>query len=235
MKMALKTICLTSGGLWLALVLPASAATQTIFDNSVNDYHVRFNPGTNMVGDQIILGGSPSFRNLSMFSFEYWGTNTANPTTFAGDVKAEVRFFLNDGPLGPSGYNTPGTMFYDSGLFSIVATNRSTLVFSGTGDFGGGYLVLPAEEFTWTVQFSGMDLTDSVGLDIYSAPVVGQDYPDYWEYQGGSWMLLTNDLAIPMNFAARMDAVPEPSTAVLSIIGGLGLLAAAGKLRRTAS
>jgi hypothetical protein len=234
MKKAFKSIYLITGGLWLALVIPASAATQTIFNNSVNDLLYRFNPGTNQVGDQIVVGGSPAFRNLTMFSFEYWGTNTANPLVFSGNVKARVRFYENDGPQF-NGYDTPGTKFYDSDWFSIVPTNRSTLVFSGGSDFGGGVLPLPADEFTWTVQFSGMDLTDSVGLDIYSPPTVGQDYPDYWAYTGGNWLLLTNNDGIPMNFAAKMDAVPEPSAAVLSLMGGLGLLLAAGKLRRAAA
>jgi hypothetical protein len=84
---------------------------------------------------------------------------------------------------------------------------------------------------TWSVQFQGMGATDTVGVDIYSAPVVGQDYPDYWQNNGG-WTLLTNTVR-PMDFAARMEAtVPEPSTLTLSILGGLSLLVLTRRLRR---
>ena len=73
--------------LWLGLAVPLSA--ETIFDNSAldSDLHLRFNPGTLQVGDEIILAGTE--RNLMYFSFEYRGTATA--TTFAGDVQARVR------------------------------------------------------------------------------------------------------------------------------------------------
>ena len=234
MNMALKrSICSAVGGLWVALIATAGAQpAQVIFNNSTNDLGVRFNPGTAEVGDQIKLGGDPAFRNLTLFTFEYWGTNTANPSALSGDVKAQVRFYLNDG-VDFNTYASPGTKFWDSGLFDINPTERSQLVFTGGTDFGGGALVLPAEEFTWTVQFFGMDLTDSVGLDLYSPPTVGQDYPDYWSYNGSSWLLLTNQIG-PMSFGATMSAVPEPSSMMLSLMGGTGLLLAAGRLRKRA-
>jgi hypothetical protein len=85
---------------------------------------------------------------------------------------------------------------------------------------------------TWSVQFQGMTLADSVGVDIYSPPTAGGDYPDYWQNNGG-WTLLTN--VVPMDFAARFEAnatVPEPATLTLSILGGLGILTLARRLRR---
>ena len=85
---------------------------------------------------------------------------------------------------------------------------------------------------TWTVQFRGMGAGDAVGVELYSPPVVGQDYPDYWQNDGsGDWELMTN--SVPMDFAALMQAtVPEPSMLVLSIFGGLGLLIAVRGFRR---
>jgi hypothetical protein len=232
MKKAFKSfIYLIGGGLWLGLVIPASGAT-TIFNNSTNDLVKRFDPGTTQVGDQIVLAGVD--RMLTMFSFEYWGTNTASPSAFTGPVKAEVRFYKNDGAEF-NGYKSPGTKFYDSGLFNINPTERSTLVFLAGIDFPSGGLFIPTDNMTWSVEFTGMNLSDSVGLDLYSPPTVGQDYPDFWAYDGANWLLMTNNNNIPINFGAMMNAVPEPSYAVLSLLGGLGLLLAVGKLRRVSA
>jgi hypothetical protein len=76
--------------------------------------------------------------------------------------------------------------------------------------------------FTWSVQFTSLGLNDMVGVDLYSPPVVGQDYADYWENTVMGWTLKTNSVA--MDFAARLDAVPEPSAVLLAALGGLGLL-----------
>jgi hypothetical protein len=218
----------------LAITLLAAATQQTfaastIFANTNGDLNIRFNPGTYEVGDQITnLAGSD--RLITGFSFEFWGTNTANPSVFSSTVYAEVRFYLNDGtPF--NGYSSPGSMFYDSGLVAITPTSRSTLVFDAS-DFGGGVL-LTAESFTWTVQFSGMGATDSVGVDLYNPPNIGSDYPDYWENQGSGWALRTNSLSSTMNFAAAVYAtVPEPSTAALCLLGGFGFFFVFGRLRR---
>jgi hypothetical protein len=86
---------------------------------------------------------------------------------------------------------------------------------------------------TWSVQFSGMSGADSVGIDIYSPPTVGAevgDFGDYWDFSGPT--LLTN--TVPMDFAAKFEAVPEPSTMILSLCGGLGILTLACRLRRKA-
>jgi hypothetical protein len=218
--------------LWLGSTLPLCATT--IFNNSSNDLHVSFNPGTYEVGDQIILASTE--RYLIHFDFEFWGTNTLSPgnVTFAGAVEARVRFYENNGTLF-NGYASPGTNFYDSGWFSgFSPTSRNTLQFSaGVGlDFPSGGLFIPVDEMTWSVQFRGMGATDSVGVDIYSPPVVGADYPDYWQNNGVTgWTLQTNTVA--MNFAATMDAIPEPSVLALLLAGGLGILTLVRRQRRT--
>ena len=77
-----------------------------------------------------------------------------------------------------------------------------------------------------------MGAGDSVGVDLYSPPVVGSevgDFGDYWQYNGG-WTLLTNSIG-PMDFGAVMQT-PEPSSLTLSILGGLGILIAARRFRR---
>jgi len=205
----------------------AALNADTIYNNSTNDLMTRFDPGTKEVGDEIILAGSARF--LTNFSFEFWGTNTANPSAFSSTVTATVRFYLNDGPLF-NGYATPGTLVYSSGPFAITPTVRSTLIYKAGSDFPLGGLFLGSgpggtllTNLTWSVQFAGMGATDSAGVDIYSPPVVGGEHTDYWEYNGVAWSLKTN--SVPMDFAAVMQAsAPEPSPVVLSILGGFAML-----------
>lgn len=205
----------------------AASNADIIYNNSTNDLLTRFDPGTKEVGDELILAGSARF--LTNFSFEFWGTNTGNPSAFSGTVTATVRFYLNDGPLF-NGYATPGTPVYSSGPFAITPTARSTLIFTAGSDFPSGGLFLGSgpggsllTNMTWSVQFAGMGATDSAGVDIYSPPVVGGEHTDYWEYNGVAWSLKTN--SVPMDFAAVMAAsAPEPSPVVLAILGSLSLL-----------
>ena len=214
----------------VGMLLAGSLQAAVIYANSTNDLVTRFNPGTTEVGDQIMLAGTE--RMLTSFSFEFWGTNTANPTSFAGTIQARVRFYENNGdPF--NGYLAPGTNFFDSGWFSVLSpTERSTFIFTAGSDFPSWGLFIPADEMTWSVEFSGMGGTDSVGVDLYSPPTVGQNYDDYWSYSGSSWTLQTNSVAT-MSFGAYMEAVvPEPSTVTLSIMGGLGMLLLTRRLRR---
>ena len=218
-------------GVGVCTSLPAA----TIFNNSLNDLATRFNPGTLQVGDEIKLAGTD--RYLTTFSFEYFAINTAHPASFDGTtITAEVRFYQNTGPLF-HGYPTPNpASFWDSGPFTLTdTTDRKTLVYDiATSDFPVGGLFLPASDMTWSVQFSGMSGADVVGVDLYTPPTVGTevgDFGDYWQNNGG-WTLMTN--TVPMDFAAKFDAVPEPSSMVLALCGGLGLLTLAGRLRRKA-
>ena len=233
MKNALRIrVCLALSVLCFGLTLPLTAAT--IYNNSTNDLAIRFNPGTSEIGNEIILAGTD--RYLTDFSFEYWGLSS-NPNSFAGAIQARVEFYMNNGVLF-NGYATPGTSFYDSGWFSVPApTPRSTFVFSVQGgDFNRVPLLLPASDMTWTVQFQGMGLGDSVGVDLYGPPTVGQTFGDFWQRIGTSWTLMNNSQTPPYaSFAADMMAVavvPEPSTLALSVLGGLGLLVVARRLGR---
>src|SRR5258708_26498770 len=106
MKLRQKSnLWLVFGTMLVTCTLPVTA--DTIYDNSVNDLSTHFDPGTNQVGDEILLAGT--FRSLTNFSFEYWRTNTAGGPLVAGSVTAVARCFNNDGtPF--NGFSTPGTM-----------------------------------------------------------------------------------------------------------------------------
>jgi hypothetical protein len=238
-KLTRVSLLLIIVALWAGSAMPLSAQT-VIFNNTANDLLTRFNPGPTEVGNEIRLAPSPSTPwYLTTFSFEFWGTNTASPgnVSFAGPVTAEVRFYQNNGsPV--NGYASPGaTAFYDSGPISLASigaapTARGTLMFTAGSDFPSSGLLIPTSDMTWTVQFRGMRQTDSVGVDLYSPATVGQTYEDYWAYNPyySSWTLYTN--SVPMSFGAYMVGVPEPSTLSLSLLGGMGILALARRLRR---
>src|ERR1035437_6169814 len=218
-----RNIELGVGALLMGYCLSVSAVPVTIYDNSVNDLLTRFNPGTAEVGDEILLAGSA--RQLTYFSFEYYGLATRS--TFAGNVQAEVRFYVNNGALF-NGYLQPnGSSFYDSGVFSVPApTDRSTFVFKAGADFPSAGLSIPANDITWSVQFTGMGAGDVLGVDLYSPPVVGGDYPDYWENSGTGWTLKQQLSGQSTDFAALMKAesVPDATGFEIVVISTVGLL-----------
>ena len=90
--------------LGLAALLSMSASATDIYNNSTNDLSIRFNPGALQVGDEINLVQQPMFRNITNFSFEYYGL--ASGATFAGAVQARIRFYENNG-LPVNGFVTP--------------------------------------------------------------------------------------------------------------------------------
>lgn len=207
----------------VSLITTVGAQQTLLFDNSSTDLAYRFNPGTFEVGDQIQLQSGGFLRS---FSFEYYGTNTLSPNNsrFEGAVEARVRFYLNNGGAF-NGEAAPGSIFYDSDWFTLAQpTPRNTIVFEAGTEFPEEGLFLSEIGLTWTVQFRGMAATDEVGIDIYSPPSVGRNWPDYWRRDPEmAWRLESN--VAPMDFAARFQGViPEPSGVSLLLLGGGFLL-----------
>ncbi len=171
---------------------PPAASDECIFDslvydNAETDLSIRFNPGALEIGDEIILDASAA-RYASEFVFEYWGLNS-NQVDFVGNVQARVRFYRNDG-ADFNGYPTPHTLLYDSGNFSLPTTTRSTVTIEDfASEAAVPLLVALPDSFTWTVQFSGLDEGDAAGIDLFSPPIVGANFPDYWENDGSVWRL----------------------------------------------
>lgn len=206
-----------------------TANAEVVFDNSSSDLLLNFNPGANEVGDEILLQGQA--RYLSSFVFQYYGD------AFSGDEMARVRFYVNDGPPS-SGAARPGTILYDSGPFAIGATPRSTIVLDAVTLAAGnlwnpGQPVLVPDSFTWSVQFYNVTGSEEAGVTLYNPPTVGWDYNSYWDNDPMSgWLLKTNAWSIPMNFAARVEAVPEPNAVVLGLGGALLVLLLRASIRR---
>jgi hypothetical protein len=200
-----------------------------VYDNTSNDLVTRFDPGLFEVGDQVILGGAD--RSITNFTLEYYGTS-AFPPLFGGNVEVKVAFYANDGDVF-NGYASPNTLLWESTWFPLLsATPRNNLVYSAGVDMPAEGVSV-SDSFTWSIQFRGLGAGDSAGVDIFSPPTIGQNYPDYWQKSDTGWALLTN--TVPMDFAARMEAatIPEPTTLTLTVLGGFGLLFLSRRFRKS--
>jgi len=192
-----------------------------VYSNAVNYSGIFLNPGLSEVGDEIILApGGP--RTASTFRFEYYGDGLDSGTVAN---QFQIRFYDNS-TLIPNDLG----MFYDSGLIALPtpdnASGRNTLEF----DLSSLNLTLP-EDFTWSIQFSGIEAGETAGVTIYDPATVGTGYDDYWlRNGGGNWVLMGTN--VPISFGAAFTAVPEPSTYVLAILGGICGLALVNRRNR---
>lgn len=194
----------------------AQAATATVYDNTSAFSGFYLNPGMSEVGDEIILnnpGGTYQYGHS--FQFEYYGTG------FSGNETVRLRFYANDGADIGSGVLKPNSVFYDSGVQflpePIDVSNRNTLLYDLTFDA----ISLPSK-FTFAITFGGIDGGETAGISIYNPPATGISENDYWFNTGSDWELRgTNGVAL--NFGALLvgTTVPEPSTYVLALIGGV--------------
>lgn len=167
--------------------MESGALEGIVYNSGTNNPNQGLDPGLIEMGNQITLDGSE--RYPSQFALQYWGTN-ATQETFAGSVTARVRFYHNDGPALLTGQAMPGTIFFDSGLLPINATNQGELVLHDFALSAAVPLIgaLPSN-FTWSVAFSGLGSNDAAGLNLYGPPVVGQVAAGDWALQTNGWVL----------------------------------------------
>lgn len=209
------------------LTMAVVARGGVVYDNTETQlpYVLTFNNGQE-VGDQIWLGNYQTYPYLTNFSIEYYSTNSS----YYGTVTADVRFYFNDGPLY-SGYASPGTVFYDTGWFTVsppdsyyAGTNSAVWNFTPADLVSGVVpmdpsMALPAD-FTVSVTFNGMGGSamagyDTLGLNDFESPTVGTNYGDYWLNVGGNWSLLEH--AVPVAFAMQLNAASTPGAPILYI------------------
>ena len=85
-------------------------------------------------------------------------------------------------------------------------------------------LITLPDTFTWTVQFSNLG-GQTGGLLVSGPPTVGDSFNDFWQKDAAGWSLRQIGGGALSDFAARVNAVPEPGVLAL---GGLGALLLAG-------
>jgi hypothetical protein len=179
--------------LWVlgAAALSFSASAEIIYDNSTN-YEEKFNDSLLETGDEINLAGTA--RLATAFAFEYFGE-----FALTGDETARVRFYQMNGVPGENEFPTPGTLLYDSGAFNITSGYHSVSITELS-------VLLPEDKITWSVEFGGINPTESVGLLYYNPPTVGSSDAYFWEKENGSWLAVATD-GTGNNFAAQLTAV----------------------------
>jgi hypothetical protein len=199
-----------------------------VYDNSTTDLGRSFNPGNGVeFGDEITTIGSGNI--VTDFKFQYFLSQNA-----AGGETAVLNFYKNDGPPISRTLSdgttiqvpTPGTLLYTSPVLTL-GTGFQTAEASGIS-------VAVPNDFTWTVTFSGIGANETAGLLLYSPPTVGSSFSDFWQKNSGTWnTYLFDNGATPGNFAARVTAVPEPTTYVYALLAGLSWLGYLGFKRRS--
>ena len=190
-----------------SIMLCTSGLASTVFDNTdlANNKNRAYSPGNGVeFGDQIFLSGNE--RRITDFQFDYFVSANAS-----GNERAELFFYQNNG----AGGTAPGTQLYRSGQFALDKGFQSILA--------QGLSVTVGNTFTWTVQFSGIDLNEQAGLLVFDPPTVGASFDDFWvKNTDGSWStFLIDGGAVPGNFSARVIAVPEPTTLAFAMSMGL--------------
>ena len=187
------------------------------------------------VGNQIVVNSA----SLTQFSIEYLAT-----TALAANVGVDVRFYFNNGaPF--NGYNTPQTLFFDSGWYyntfgGIQSSPTGNNLTYTTADFAAGALAnwslfnyaLPTT-FTFTISWTNIT-PNEIEMPLANN-VAGQSTGFYWVNNNGSWSLNSQPNNNPNgNFLVDFTGqVPEPSTFGLAALGG-ALLLGIQKLRRKA-
>lgn len=213
------------------VALNLNAWADTIYDSTGSYNGNSFSMGNGQeVGNEISL--TAGVWSLTNFSIEYYSPNFA----LAPNVGIDVRFYEDNGTPS-NGFNTPGTIFYDSGWFfnppSGLPGNGYQVVTYTSSDFTTGAtpltMALPGD-FTFTITFTNLNVGNLVDLPLANnqSPI---SYGDYWLNNGGSWTLMTNAHSAANFVVDFAGTVPEPSSFGLAAIGGV-LLLGINKLRR---
>jgi len=228
----MKTLKWLAIGTAACLLISFRATADVLYNNSVNNtgYALQLANGVE-VGDEINLASSEYLTN---FSFNFYSSGTY------ADVTLEILFQLNDG-TPYNGYNTPGTVIYDSGAFTIASQNGDGGLSFDINDLSLNDTVplnsntpMPTD-FTFSLIVSGLGDGDVFSVDLYNPPTVGGNYGDYWLDNGGSWELLTNSETGPIGFASLFQGsvtpAPEPAAIAISLLSGAALLLALRRRR----
>ena len=204
-----------------------------VYNNTTTKVNEFYDPGVDsngdgiQFGDAIILGGTS--RRLTAFTFEYF------LPIASGNESIRLRFYTEN-PNNQS----PATRIFDSGFEHIGSTTVNGVVDGLTlrydvANYPSLNIVAP-DSFIWTVEFSGIDAGETAGLELYSPPTFGNSYTSFWQLNPDTnqWEEKIG-AAGPMDFGARVEAVPEASPLMIGMLAGTVWLGVRGLRRKQAS
>jgi hypothetical protein len=198
----------------LAALISSASAQTPIFDNTTSSLNnnmpllPEWRTDSGEAGDDIWIT-SPEREVVSLkILLNYRGT-------LPGTIDARIRF-RNLTELE----QTPGEAFYDSGMiFSLP-----TLAGINEYNFVIPHVIVP-DHFVWTIQaYNRQGSVGEIGPAYYNPPTVGFSDDFFWlSDEGSEWIAYSWGGDPFANFAARIEAVPEPTT-MLALAAGAGLL-----------
>jgi hypothetical protein len=178
-----------SGGDKSSLVKESERQAEVVFDNTALTIACMSYRGVEM-GSSVTLSGEVTNRYFLRFKFKYFVGDNAT-----GKEKAQLRFYLNDGPSG-----TPGKLpFFAPTPISLIKGTNTYIVEAVP-------FVMP-DAFTWTVQFTNVKGVD-VGLLFNGPPTIGFGSDSIWERVNGQWTA-TSAPQSKSGFAAQVIASKE--------------------------
>lgn len=194
----LATLTLTNAAqLWFDLESPKSTRryyrivesielTELAFDNSANPVGY-FYGSTNELGGQLNLRGGAGV--LTQFKFEYYLSHNVT-----GTEQAELALYDGSGPRG-----TPGLPLFVSDPFKLESGYNTVTL--------DNVLISVPANLIWTVHFSGISGTESVGLIFENPPPsVGSSFDDFWMKKDSVWDIYWFDLLVS-NFGAQVSVL----------------------------
>ncbi len=152
------------------------------------------------MGDQISLVGTA--REVTEFDLICSSTEETTLTDLT------LIFYAMDGDGG-----IPGTEIWSETLYDVTVDGITTVVFSVPN------VVVPD-----TFVFATSADSDTAGMATYDPPQTGSSDDYFWDLDPNpayGWGALWFEGDPVANFGARVIAVPEPTTALFLVVGGL--------------
>lgn len=194
----------------------ASVSAETdVYVNAGNPLGAFADHGNAEVGDTITLASADQL-TVKSFAFEYFLSQKS------GNETAQVFFRAMDGING-----TPGSILFSSNVFPLELGQQQA--------FDATLNVPVTQTFTWSVLFQGIEAGEKAGLIFNNPPSVGSSGDFYWvspsdplNPNSGFGRFESGQVD---NFAAKVTAVPEPSTWAM-LVGGLAWVGFLGYRRK---
>ena len=204
-----KVLALVMASAGLCGLRVSGQVPEVAYSNTQN-YEGSFYQSQNEFGDQIWLTGTPNNQVLQTLKVEYYLSHNAS-----GNEQAIIDVCANDGASG-----APGTLLYNgaSNPISLIKGNDNTMVVDAIN-------VGVPTSITYTVQFTGVETGEQIGLVFYGTPEIGASTDDIWEKINGVWTTERFGPDTIANFGSlAMTVVPEPTTLVYGLLAGVAWL-----------